>query len=363
MTNYHLLNNESKRIVYIRAICIFFIVLIHQYDPKKLDLFLFSNELGLSDILEYSLSRIISYSGVPVFYLMSGILLYSKSFSFRGNLLKKTKSLIIPYILWLTIFMVVYAIGQNISVTEKFFLNPERQVLTFSFFDFLEAYTGYGQKGLFVNSYWFLKELIILNIFAPVIKRIIDLFPLLIFFVLMYIWLFKGVSFTCFLNSQSICFFSFGYYVVKYNIHMQLCDRLPLRLLLILYLFSVILQLLLVLFGFINFSLVLSVSVLIGIVSLIKLTMYIDNLNVALKKMIVCIGTFSYFIYLTQDLIQTILKKLFNLVFSLMPGSDIIIFLLVPITTCTVCFLIGLGLKFYFPTIFNILNGSRKSLC
>ena len=217
---------ESRRITILRAFCVVLVIFLHQYAGDLGEAtFVASGTLPSNSMLravQYIISREITFCAVPLFFMISSVLLYAKEFTWKSNMRKKIKTLILPYFVWISLYILVYWFGQTFAFTQGYFMNAGRIIKDMDIADFFSAYTGMGWgAGLFVNAFWFLRDLIILNFFAIAIKRLIDRVPLLCFVLLTILWNMGTIPNLFILNKQSIVFFSLGYYVVKYGAHMK----------------------------------------------------------------------------------------------------------------------------------------------
>lgn len=358
MRLYNITPQESKYITIMRAMALILVIYLHQYVDK---IGFAGQEVSLHrsfylEEFEYLVSRIIVYAGVPLFYLISSVLLYSKEFTWIENMKKKSKSLILPYLLWITIYMLIYYVGQSIPMTAPFFANPSRMITNFNVLDFIGAYTGYVGNGLFVNALWFVRDLIIFNIFAVVIKKAIDRFPVIIFLLNLLHWI-LGVK--LFFSTVSICFFIFGYYIVKWNIHMDEIKRFSKIELIVSYIVLIGLQFYTHYIGS-DFEIgVGSISVLIGIGMLIIISKAMIDRDLRVQKLFILISQYSFFIYASHDMIQTIYKKLFAKMLLQSELVQFIEYLLIPIMTIATCILIGMAMKRMFNKGYQALSGGR----
>ena len=220
---------ESNRITFLRAVCVVLVVYLHQYAGDLGEVsYAAAGTLPDSAALrgfQYMISREVTFVAVPLFFLLSSVLLYAKEFTWKSNMKKKAKTLVLPYLIWITLYIFIYWLGQTLPVTKGFFANANRQVADMGAADFIGAYTGVGGP-LFVNAMWFLRDLILLNLLAPVIRKLVDRFPAVYFILLVILWCTGEVPGILILNRQSIVFFSLGCYAVKYNIRMKHIDRL-----------------------------------------------------------------------------------------------------------------------------------------
>lgn len=363
MRLYELSKRESNRITFMRAICMVMIIFLHQY-AEEINLNGITIEFGKYSFcggFEYVISRIITFSAVPLFYLISSILLYSKEFTWINNMKKKIKTLILPYVIWISLYILVYFIGQSLPQTRVFFANAGRLVSNMTIFDFIGAYCGIIGQGIFVNALWFLRDLILLNILAIVIKKAIDKFPGLCMLGIVLLWVLGGTPLTFVLNTQSICFFSLGYYVVKYKKRMATIDTIPLWELIISYLVLLLLE---YRFYVLDNSLRISAhafTVVIGITVIIRISGLICNSDkIICPKIFRLIAQYSFFIYVTHDLVQTILKKITSTIFEQTLEIQFLEYLLVPIMTCIICMVFAIGLERIVPSLYSVLSGSRR---
>lgn len=362
---YKIDNRESKRITCLRAFCLVLVVFLHQYAGDTG----IPNASGVvpdNEVLagvQYIISRIVTFSAVPLFYLLSSVLLFSKEFTWSGNIKKKLKTLIVPYFLWITLYILAYFVGQTLPLTKIYFANSGRMIREMSAIDFLGAYVGYVGNGLFVNALWFLKELIILNLLASAIKQLVDKFPRFIFFIIVLLWVFDGTPIYFGLNNQSICFFILGYYVVKYNMRMSTLDKIPVVEIILIYGISISLEYYYYLTGNDLRAPARSFTTVIGIVLLIQMSGKICRAaDTKIPEWIQTIATYSFFVYASHDFVQTMIKKISS---NLLVQSDFVQlfeYFLTPIFTCAICIFVGAIIQKYAPALYSLLSGSRISL-
>lgn len=356
---------ESNRITCLRALCVVLVIFLHQYAGDIGDAgFFASGTIPTNEVLrgiQYIVSRIITFSAVPLFFMLSSVLLYAKEFTWKSNMKKKLKSLILPYVLWITLYILVYFLGQTLPFTSGFFANAGRKVSEMGVMDFVGAYTGIGGNGLFVNAMWFLRDLIIFNLLAPVIKMLIDRFPLLFLILIAMLWNMGNIPDALILNRQSAVFFSLGYYIVKYQKRMKQIDDLPLSRIIAIYVLSIVLE-----FYFYKTGNELriaahSFSAIVGIITLIRLTGIIcKSENDGVPKVLQIIAGYSFFIYASHDFVQTMLKKITGKALPQTDAVQMIEYFLIPIIVCVVCICLAAILKRFIPVLYNILTGSRK---
>jgi len=312
--------------------------------------------------IQYIISRIITFSAVPSFFMLSSVLLFAKNFTWKGNMKKKMKSLVLPYFLWVTLYIFAYFFGQTIPVTSNFFANAGRRVTDMTIMDFIGAYTGVGGHGLFVNALWFLRDLIILNLLATIIKCIVDRFPIFCLVLLTMLWNFGSVPSILILSKQSIVFFALGYYIVKYGLRMKRIDERPLLEIVSLYVVTIVAEFYFYRMGDLYITPAHSFSVILGIMLLIRITGFMINYdeNKDVPGVIKLITKYSFFIYASHDMIQTTLKKISANVFRQNNLVQMVEFICVPLYVCAIATVVGVLLNRFAPRLFNVMTGSRK---
>lgn len=362
--NYKLSGEESRKIDFLRAVSFIMVMYLHQYVGKMdyTDVVIELNRAVFLESFEYIVSRIITFSAVPLFFLMSAVLLYAKNFTWQSNMKKKMKTLVLPYILWISIYIAIYAVGQALPFTAIYFANAGRQIADFTIWDFVGAYIGYFGEGLFVNSMWFIHDLIIFNVLACVIKRIVDKFPILIFGCVLILWLFAPTKVLLGINVQGICFFTLGYYVVKYDLRMSALKTNWIWQILFLYVFAIGFKYYLYLRNNSLVSPAHGIAIILGIALLIQISHIICEGDKKLPQLLSLVAQNSFFIYAAHDFIQTVLKKVSGKLFIQTDFVQGIEFIVVPALTCLICLSGALIIKKILPGTYGILTGGRKQI-
>lgn len=83
--------------------------------------------------------------------------------------------------------------------------------------------------------------------------------------------------------------------------------------------------------------------------------------NNHVPKLVAILAEFSFFVYVSSDFVQTVLKKISE---KLLPGTDcaqILAYFVLPFVVCGICVFSSFILKKLLPTVYIILTGSRKS--
>lgn len=168
------------------------VVMLHTYlidKPIGGVVYVTKNQFPIFDYIEHIIRVEIANMAVPLFFFISGFLFFcGKAFTpkvFIDKLKKRFHSLFIPYVFWNTCFILFIAL---IGILYPTWLTEKRSILQMSFSEILNAYWDLDQ-GLI--PLWFIRDLMILNLFAPVFYWMIKRVNFLIIVVLGLLWIFQ----------------------------------------------------------------------------------------------------------------------------------------------------------------------------
>jgi fucose 4-O-acetylase-like acetyltransferase len=140
------------------------------------------------NIIRQVISNIIARIAVPLFFLISGFLLYVKETKFFTVLRKRSRTILLPYILWNVLGIIFYYVVQSFPFTKQYFTTA--WVRDFNVLDWIGAFTG--KSGLFkspiIFQFWFLRDLFILDLLFLLIKKLVDRFPVGIIILFFIFW-------------------------------------------------------------------------------------------------------------------------------------------------------------------------------
>jgi surface polysaccharide O-acyltransferase-like enzyme len=112
---------------------------------------------------------------VPLFFLLSGYFFFANfswSFSnYAGKLKKRVKTLLIPFLFWTHLVVLIYLLFQNLPFTKQYFTNTRPAVATFGIYEYADSIIGFTEHfrtSLYAVQFWFLRDLIVLVLIAPV---------------------------------------------------------------------------------------------------------------------------------------------------------------------------------------------------
>ena len=203
----------SAAIMWLRFPLIFLIILLHCYSVVRFD-----EPRILYFKVIYPFSLWLGETGVPAFFFISGYLFFVSKKSYGKKLKTRFHTLLIPYLLWnlilLSIYIILYAIGYPQNINSK-------SILDFSIIDYLRLFWDRGSydEGNFVPllcPLWYIRNLIIMSIFSPLLYYIIK-YARELFLLIMVIWWMSSYH-NAFIP-QTILFFCLGAYFSIFNIN------------------------------------------------------------------------------------------------------------------------------------------------
>lgn len=339
-------SRKSKPIEWLRFFCAICVVFLHAGIPSDAQDTI-SCHNGISDTLRIIISHGFCRVAVPIFFIISGYLFFIglTDWDFRqwgSKLKKRVNSLLIPYILW-NILSILVSWGAHEFVSTPIIHNPWSVAMLYD--------TGTGLP----HNYplWFIRNLMILNLLAPLIYvyvRRTRIFGIVILFLLYF---FNYWTTLPGFEATGFFFYSLGALISISQLDMpDLCRKIRLPTAIA----AVPLLLLMILSHGHNpplweythriFALIGSIST-IGIV-----THFIDRIKVSdfLSKS-------AFFVYaahgtIVLPLVQHILRRL-------LPSSLVIQYLSAPLLTIGILLLCYWLLTLYMPRITKILVGGR----
>ncbi len=349
---------ESERIRIWKVWLAILVVFLHSYGEDNL---LFRDggaSFGIPlwlDWTEYALTQVVTRCAVPGYFFIASVFLYRKSFTWRGNMRKKLKTLLVPYLIINTVWIGIYFTAQHISFLSSFFSRPDQFVANWTWREWVNAYVGLKMNP-FIGPLWFVRELLIFNVLALVLKRLIDAAPKVILTVLAALMLLCIEPEILHRLRDGLVFFCLGYYFVKYDIHFSDVDRIPAGLLCGAYFVSLSVDVAMRDMTYQYLPRILSMGL--GMLFFARFVTKIQR-NTWRKKLLWFSG-YGYCIYLfhenTLSLSRKVAARLLpqNTLFQVLEAVG------VPLAVIAVCVAVGVILKRYLPKLYGVLTGGRK---
>lgn len=166
---------SSQRLDLIRFPLIVGIVFLHNYEAKVA---LSAGDMGIAQPhqLEHFVRTLISQGlarvAVPFFFLMSGYLFFAgAAFSkdvYLHKLRTRARTLLLPFLFWNVLTLAVFALAQALPSTRAFLSGNSAAIAGYGPFDYLAAIFGIGRYPIAYHL-WFIRDLMILALLAPLI--------------------------------------------------------------------------------------------------------------------------------------------------------------------------------------------------
>lgn len=295
---YRIDKETSGRLDALKVLMTVFVLLIHAFSNDFWGL-----ELGAGAFayqITFAVSRVLCDCAVPMFMLISSILLFSKPIDWWSNVKKKCRSLLVPYLifnsLWLVLVFCKHVLGKKLGITA----GDDIDLASYSLFDWLDAYLGLtGDYKPLLTSLWYVRDLFILNLLAVPIGKLVDRLPIPMAILTAVGWLFNidipGIQ------GYSLPFFVLGCYFVKYQIRFRDLDRwLDMRLVTAVYLIATAV----VVWLQREVGLVVRVYLLVAVVFWIRCSAAPVRQGIVYRKL----SQASFFIYLTHRFFYAIIQ-------------------------------------------------------
>lgn len=364
-TEYNITEQMSKQLSILKIISIIMVVFIHANITVHLNANIYWEESISLDIFKYLISENISRVAVPMFFFISSVLLYKKEFSYIDNLKKKIKTLMIPYILCNTIWIIIFLILQNLSFTSVYFTSANNLILNWDLVEWFNRYFYFNINGStimypFVFPLWFIRDLFIMNILSLIIKFLVDKLKFLFLIIILFVWCgniwIPNEYNLIYLNIQSVVFFTLGYYFVKYNISFESLRRINCLYVSIVYIFMLGINALLFYLN-VKLDCIHQISILIGVLFWIRVSSYIVNSN--LKNKLMWFQQSIMMIYLFHEFTLTMIRKVLTKVLPQTIIIQLFEYIGAVVITIIITILLDRIIKKYFSNFYKLIVGGR----
>lgn len=315
---------------------------------------------GYNSFIQDFFSNGVTRISVPLFFIISGYLFFiniEKGFinEFLVKYKKRVYTLVLPYLLWSIFGVLFYLILQSIPLSKPFF--TKELIKNYSVTELL--YVIFCKP--IPYQLWFVRDLIILIFFSPIIFWSLKYFKYITFLLFLMTWLF-GFNYVLFSN-EALFFFTIGSYFSLKRIDPQ---KLKLKDQYLIFIVSWILLILcktvLAYIGYENNWILITLhktSIMFGILSIWFLyDKLFKNKDVSIVK-VYSIFQYSFFLYAFHEPILTVFKKVLYSILGKSEFSSFIIYLFAPAFTILVVLLCGFCFKIILPKFYYLTTGGR----
>ena len=337
-------SDMSQRLNIMKLIFMIMVVFIHSHALPEL-----AFDLSVPkyvDVFKNIVTGGISGAAVPSFFLISGILLFNKDFTWIGNMTKKIRSILVPYFLINSFWIVFFKTMRAFPVTASYFSGETYQITGLN-----GVIKAYLDPIPLYYPFWFLRDLFIVNIFAKGIEFLVKRFPIVAVVLMLAIEL-NLIPIPFVVTGSAFGMFIIGCLLVNYGIPIQKTDGLPLLCLGMLYIAFTAAKLFLVDAAWFTLF-----YVIIGFIFWYRLS------GIAVKsKMAAAIfwcSQFSFFIYAFHEFYEAMLKKIIMSILPQYGFVQLIEFIVLPIMVTGICIAVGAFAKKRMPGLYRIVCGLR----
>lgn len=318
--------------------------------------------------ISYFFSQIISRVAVPLFFFISGFLFFYKTQIFNSNIYlqkikKRIHTIVIPYLIW-NLLVILYHLCAQLIVPELL-STKNKPICDFSISDwvfaFWNTYPIYHDSNLPINfPLWFIRDLIIVIIFSPLLYLAIQKLSKTIVIALGLFWFsniwFKIPGFSV----DAFFFFTFGaYFSIKKKNFINLMKPLS-KLCTILYLIIIVIELLNNQFSFIKdyIEYIHKLGILLGIISVITISAHFISKGKWKTNSFLAKSTFFLYAYHSIPL-GIIIKLSLMYIKPYTEFSLLIIYFGSTIIITIIGLMIYHLIKTYFPRFTAFITGGR----
>ena len=348
------INFFSKKMRFLSMLCAFLVVWIHTYNIEVYNVANDSVVYFIEQFVRYYLGRI----AVPFFFISCAFFLYNpaKKKTVKEVYESKFKSLVIPYVIWNTLYMVAFAILKHLSLTEN-------GMEHFSVENLLGGVLFYKYN----STYWYMYQLILYMLLFPLFTLILKKGKYVSGIILLcmlgiYLWQGELVDWKTYklISLENVIYFYIGailgYHYREKIVYSGKLDKVKRAGIMIV---SLVISIILFFFTHVNPILELENFHILRKISLIIFFFLIfDGLDFSWIN-----GSFwelNFLIYSMHPLVLEIIEHIIYLVFPKNTTWALIDFVAAPILTILVICIACSVLRKISIGLFNLLNGCRK---
>lgn len=360
---------QSQVIKWLRFPLALFVIYIHYYNSREI---IYENELGyiINIYTRIFLCHVISNAAVPTFFIISGYYFFFNTefnaIKYKQKIRKRMKTLFIPYLLWNIIALIYKIIDNNkinISDIIEFCSNKGWINIFWSCEEWAGRISWLGvQKmntGPLLIPMWFIRDLICIVLFTPIIHWMLTKFGkwyLIVLFVIYIsnIWIdIPGLSIT------ALFYFSLGSFFAIKNKNMVL-EFLKIKKIT----FYLIIPFFLIRSYFEGVGTPTS-NIFYPLFTLILVSAYFNAATYMVQHQYLMKftrwGMASFFIFALHDVCALQLSQ--KIMFTIMPSDYWVLatfrHITIPIVCAAICYCIFMLMRRYSPQLLGVLTGNR----
>ena len=316
--------------------------------------------------ISFLFSELIASLAVPTFFVISGYFFFNGLITSNGTLnsniyieklKRRTKTLLLPYLLWNLIYLLIFFVGQ--SIFSDIMSDGNKRIADYELLDYLNVFwSGYHNYSI-CAPLWFVRNLMVMILLAPIFVFLFRKTKCTTLILFLFVWLLELGAIVDGIDFKSLFFFYGGGYVSYNKFNMKVLMQKKWFFVVI----YILVDLFLMFFCVDNddfFSRTIQrLSLILGVPTLIIIGIFISN-EFTTNKCIRFLNQSNFFIFSYHFFPLGLIMKLFLVIFK--PQTDFTI-LFIYFSCPVIVVLIGL-LLFYFikniaPKVAFALTGGR----
>lgn len=352
---------SSRRLDLLRFPLIVAIVFVHAYETNvglAGQVAGISDNGAFSDFVRNVTSQGLARTAVPLFFLMSGYFFFlgfgGGAAAYFAKLKSRVRTLLLPFLFWNFATLAVFAAAQAVPEAQAYFSGKNIPVAEFGFYDYANAIFGIDKYPI-SYQFWFIRDLMVLILLAPVIAALCRFLPLPYLGAVFALW-FANVWPVLSPSPEATLFFSIGVAAAVHGKSLFALDPYGKALILA---YIPIVTVDAAFFGAPNEEYFHRVGVAVGVAAVLSATRRLVAVQ-GLPERLEVLNHASFFIYAAHEPLLTIVRKLsFK---ALMPTSSMLILLLyflVPTLVIAALIVLRKGLVRVMPGFLAVVTGGR----
>ena len=355
---------ESLQLALLKFISCIAVIYIHAYTPQNSAFAAALDKLPVFHYIAETLSKYMAQVAVPVFFMVSGYIYFSKQYTQKWHIfaLNKARSILFPYLLWNTL-AIAYIFAAQIPESVRNIFPANKVIANFSAADWIYAYMGWDSGWYpFLYPLWFLPCLFTVFILVHTFRNCFYKYD-------WPIWCLTAVNIIAFAyvplyqyltdwglfsrTLYSLSFFAAGKFLFKYrNI---LTNNLVLFISLVIFAASTAMGLKKCP-SYINW---LIIALYPGLLAVFIIAGKVVEKFKKIQKPLLFLSGFSFLIYLTHEFALTAVLSIAYPRLPLNFGSFLVFFICLPLLLATMLICGGWILKKVLPKVYVFLFGAR----
>lgn len=322
--------------------------------------FVGGGEFPIHDVVRHIISKELGGIAVPLFFLISGFLFfYNSDFSvpiYKKKIKKRFYTLFIPYIFWNLAILLVFFLTQTFlsSLTS----GTNKAIIDYNIFDFLKVFWDYGETRPICFQFWYIRDLIVVVIFSPLIYLAIKKCKIYFIILLALLWYLKIWPNAVGFSSTAFLYFSIGAYFAINKINIVTYLKPYRNFIITFYMIILTTSILLHIYNVAFANYIHLIGMFTGCFAFITLTSIGIENNVIKENKFLTENAF--FIYAIHGMPIALLVKLYVTRMQSMSEIKMIAgYLIIPIIITIIGILTHQLLRKLFPRFTNIITGGR----